>query len=86
MTPDPILTQLVAQARADLAQRLGQSAQSFQLTRAEAVEWPDSSLGCPKPGFMYSQVVTSGYLIVLEANGKQYEYHADRRRAFLCQK
>ena len=86
MTPDPIVAQLVAQARADLAGRLGLSAESFQLTRAEAVEWPDSSLGCPKPGLMYSQIVTPGYLIVLEANGQAYEYHADRRRASLCQK
>jgi hypothetical protein len=86
MTADPVVAQLVAQARADLAQRLGLSAESFQLTSAEAVEWPDTSLGCPKPGFMYAQVITPGYLIVLEADGQKYEYHADSRRVSLCQK
>ena len=86
MTPDPGAAQLVAQARADLAQRLGLPADSFQLTRAEAVEWPDSSLGCPQPGFMYSQIVTAGYLIVLESNGKAYEYHADRQHVVYCEK
>ncbi len=86
MNPDPNMAPLVEQARADLAQRLGSSAESFKLKRAEAVEWRDTSLGCPKPGLMYAQVITPGYLIVLEANGKEYEYHADRRRASLCEK
>jgi hypothetical protein len=86
MPADPKLAQLVAQAREDLARRLGLTVESTQLRRAEAVEWPDTSLGCPRPGFMYAQVVTPGYLIVLVADGKEYEYHADGRRASLCVK
>jgi hypothetical protein len=86
MPTDPILAQLVAQSRADLARRLVLSVDSVQLIRAAAVDWPDSSLGCPRPGLMYAQMVTPGYLIVLGANGKEYEYHADRRSASLCVK
>jgi hypothetical protein len=86
LSSDPILAQLVLQARADLARRLGLSAESFQLKRAEAVEWPDTSLGCPRPGLMYAQVITPGYLIVLGANNREYEYHSDSRRVFLCEK
>lgn len=86
MTPDPDARRLAAQARSDLAQRLTISADSIRLTRTEAVEWPDTSLGCPKPGFMYAQVVTPGYRIVLEAGGKTYEYHSDRQQVSLCEK
>ena len=86
MNLDPNLVPLVEQARTDLAQRLGSPAGSFTLKRAEAIEWPDASLGCPKPGIVYAQVLTPGYLIVLEANGKDYEYHADRRHVVYCEK
>lgn len=37
----------------------------------------DSSLGCPEPGMSYTQVVTSGYIVLLQAGGQQYEYHTD---------
>lgn len=86
MNLDPNLAPLVEQARADLAGRLGSSAGSFTVKRAEAIEWPDASLGCPKPGMVYAQVITPGYLIVLGADGKEYEYHADRRRVVYCEK
>lgn len=49
-------------------------------------EWPDSSLGCPRQGEMYSQIVTPGYLVMISAAGKQLEYHADSRgHIVLCQ-
>ena len=57
-----------------------------QVQQVEPREWPDSSLGCPRPGFMYSQVVTPGYLIVLQAGSRVLEYHSDARaRVVLCQ-
>lgn len=42
----------------------------------EAIDWPDSSLGCPQPGMMYAQVITPGYRMVLEAGGEEYVFHA----------
>ena len=63
---------------ADLAGQLGIAAEAITVRSVEAVEWPDASLGCPKPGMMYAQVITPGYRIVLEANGQSYEYHAGR--------
>jgi hypothetical protein len=56
-----------------------------RLIRVEAREWSDASLGCPKPGQMYAQVITPGYLVVLEAGGQRLEYHTDAgRRVELC--
>jgi hypothetical protein len=67
MPPDAALQGLVAQAREDLADRLSIAVDQISLTEVEAVEWPDASLGCPEPGKVYAQMVTSGYRIVLEA-------------------
>ena len=70
---------LVARAVADLAQRLGMDADQIEVVSVRAVEWRDGSLGCPSGGMMYPQVITPGYLIVLSANGVQYEYHTGDR-------
>ena len=69
---------VVELAVADLAGQLGIAAEAITVHSVAAVEWPDASLGCPKPGMMYAQVITPGYRIVLEANGQSYEYHAGR--------
>lgn len=78
--------QVVDVAKADLAQRLNISAGEIQVVKVEAVQWRDSSLGCPKPGMMYAQVITPGYQIILSAQGKEYDYRATTTRAFLCEK
>lgn len=71
----------------ELAKRLGVPKSSIKVILAEAVEWPDASLGCAKPGMMYAQVITPGYRIVLEAGGKRYEYHTGREgRATWCER
>lgn len=85
VTPASLLERFIQEAIADLARRLGIAPTAITVTRAEAVEWSDTSLGCPQPGMMYAQVITPGYLIVLEANGQTYEYHASRSRIFLCE-
>jgi hypothetical protein len=73
-------------ARHELAARLGIDASEVSVSSAAAVTWPDSSLGCPQPGMAYAQVVTPGYLIVLEAGGRHYEYHAGRDgKVFYCE-
>jgi hypothetical protein len=66
---------LEAEAIADLAGRIGVDASAISVTRHDEVSWSDGSLGCPKPGFNYIQVITAGYLIVLTADGRDYEYH-----------
>ena len=69
---------LIEKAKDDLAQQLSIPVDQIELKRAEAVTWPDASLGCPQPGMAYAEVLTSGYLILLEANNKEYEYHTSR--------
>lgn len=72
----PALAAMVDQARTDLADRVGVAPGEIGLTAVESVMWPDSSLGCPRPGFSYLQVLTEGVKIRLTAAGVDYEYHA----------
>ena len=82
---EPRAAPLVQQAVADAAQRTGLAPSAVRVVQVEAREWRDASLGCPRPGRMYAQVLTPGYLIVLEAAGQRLEYHADGgRRVELC--
>ena len=76
--PSSGLESLINKANEDLAQRLSISITEIDLVEAKEVVWPDASLGCPQPGMMYAQVLTNGYLIMLEVNGRLYEYHTSR--------
>jgi len=49
-----------------------------------AVDWPDSSIGCPQPGRAYLQVVTPGHKITLRANGQIYFVHEANHHAIVC--
>jgi hypothetical protein len=82
----PGLQALIEKAEEDLAQRLSMEMAQISLIKAEDVVWADSSLGCPQSGTVYIQVLTSGFLIHLEAAGKVYEYHTDfNEQAILCE-
>jgi hypothetical protein len=58
-----------------LAKSLNAPVEQIKLLSTEAVEWPDGCLGVARPGVMCAQVITPGFRILLEADGKQYEYH-----------
>lgn len=74
-TANPERQAAVDLAKTKLAARLGVDAAKITLVSADAVDWPDTSLGVPEAGKMYAQVITHGYKIILSANGAQYEYH-----------
>jgi hypothetical protein len=82
---DPEARAAVQLAIEDLVQRFATERRAIHVLRAAAVEWSDTSLGCPEEGMMYAQVITPGFLILLAAEGKLYEYHTDRGNyAVLC--
>ncbi len=64
-------------SRADLAQRLNVDPDTITLVSVEHVDWPNGCLGIQQPGVMCAMVITPGYKVVLEADGKQYEYHTN---------
>ena len=74
------------QARKQLAEKLGLAPEEVSLIGAEKVTWPDTSLGCPKPGEMYAQMVVEGFKVELLAAGSRYVFHAGSdRKPFLCE-
>jgi len=81
---DPALQRLVMRAKEDLARQLSSEVDQVDLVEVSAVEWSDASLGCPEPGKVYAQVITSGYRIVLKASGENYEYHGDTQQQVVC--
>lgn len=67
----------------DAAGRLGVAPGAVAVVRVEPRDWSDSSLGCPREGEFYAQVITPGYLIVVEGNGEELEYHTDEAGNFV---
>ena len=81
----PPINSLVDQAIADLARRESVAPADIGLELYEEVTWPDSSLGCPRPGMHYLQVPADGARIVLRLGNVLWEYHSGGRRPlFLC--
>jgi hypothetical protein len=71
--------------RADAATRTGTDVRNVQVVRVERKDWPDSALGCPRPGELYAQVITPGWLIEVRSGQMVFEYHTDAADGFvLC--
>jgi Ferritin-like domain len=64
---------------AAIADDLGAPPETVQVVSMEPRNWPDTSLGCPQPDMLYAQVVTPGYLVLVDVSGKRIEYHTDER-------
>ena len=73
----PNLQSLVDRAKGDLADRFSIPLAEIGVAAIFEVTWPDSGLGCPQTGMASAQVLTPGYLILLEYNNNRYEYHAN---------
>jgi hypothetical protein len=82
----PLDNSPVGQAVKDLAQRLGVQPDEIELIGEKKVSWSDGSLGCPKPGMMYTQALVDGLQILLRVDGVDYAYHSGRGKPpFYCE-
>lgn len=80
--PDALVDAIVS----DLVQRTGGVKSDITVLRAEAVTWPDGSMGCPQPGQVYTQATVDGYWVVLGYHGREYDYRAAASGYFfLCE-
>lgn len=69
-----------------LASMLAIPAGEIQLVSQETATWADATLGCGPNDVFGAQVLVPGYRIILEARGRQYEYHTDLEgRVVWCQ-
>lgn len=63
--------------RQTLMQQLQVDADEIEIVSVEAVEWPDACLGVYNEDELCAQVITPGYRVILEAEGRTYEYHTN---------
>lgn len=69
--PDQVMESIFA----NLGQHLDvDSLDGIEITRAEAVTWPDGSLGCPQPGEFYTQALVDGFHVELMFDGRIFDY------------
>jgi hypothetical protein len=67
-----------AGARAALATRLGVDELAIRRVEVTSQEWPDACLGVARSGQMCAQVITPGWVVVMETGGRQYRAHTDQ--------
>jgi hypothetical protein len=64
----------LSRSRADLADRLNMDPKSIrQVGDIELTNWPDACLGVSQPDVACAQVITPGFRLFLEANGRTYQ-------------
>jgi len=73
------------QARAEIAKQLRAPASEFTVVTVEPAQWSDSSLGCRKPNSMYREVMSNGYVVVLERQGTRHQVNVAGTRAVMCE-
>jgi hypothetical protein len=71
---------------ADAAARLSVDPSSVTIVAAQTQTFSDGSLGCPKPGEMYTQALVDGYQVIVEGDGTQLDYRGSGPGRFkLCE-
>ncbi len=77
-TPTPVdLTPAQRAAVAALSDKLSLPASKITVVSTDTVTWPDGCLGIVRIGVMCTQAEVPGFKIILEANGKKYEFHTN---------
>ncbi|HVO10324.1 MAG TPA: hypothetical protein VMX54_06165 [Vicinamibacteria bacterium] len=71
-------------ARRAVAEALAVGEDAVSVETTEAVDWPDTGLGCPLKGEVNAQVITPGYRVAVRAGGERLEVHVGGGRARVC--
>jgi hypothetical protein len=79
--PLPVLVALRS-----LSESLAITIDQIEIVSVEEVEWTDSCLGLGGPAESCLATMTPGYLIILQAGGTEFEFHADLTGENLRQK
>lgn len=65
----PVVQGPAAVAQQVLAQDTGTDYKDIEIVSVEAVNFSDSSLGCPQPDMSYLQVITPGHKVIAKVPG-----------------
>ena len=81
---DPVSRSMIDLTRRDAADRLAVPETQIRLVSLLIVNWPDSSLGCPKADGVYADQFTPGYRIVFRSRDTNFIYHTSIRDFVRC--
>lgn len=70
----------ILRAKEDLAGRLKIKPDDVHDGSVTEKEFPDASLGAPVDDEMSAQMISDGWQIILKADGKDFEYRADKNQ------
>jgi hypothetical protein len=74
----------IERARQDLAARLSVNEDDIEAGLVEDADFPDMALGAAREGEMSGQMITPGWRILLNVNGKSFEYRANKHQLRLA--
>lgn len=57
---------------------------TVSMLKVQAMQWPNSSLGCAEPGVEYLQQVIPGYFVSFSVEGKIYTVHIGGESTVIC--
>jgi hypothetical protein len=69
-----------------LAARLGMRPEGISIQETTATEWPDSSLGCPQKGLVYTARVIPGFVVRLRVDDQILDLRVGEGRAVVCER
>lgn len=72
-------------ARAEVVRRLNVSPNAVEVVSATPHTWPNSGLGCAKPGEQTAQVLRSGYVVLFKTPKGTQRVHATDQYAVICE-
>ena len=61
-----------------ISQNLGVAIEKMQITNVEKMDWPNGCLGLPQGDEVCTEVITPGWLLTFNIDGKEYKYHVDK--------
>ncbi|MDX1521065.1 MAG: hypothetical protein R3264_05525, partial [Anaerolineae bacterium] len=72
--PEGITNNTFDEIVADASQRTGVPPSEIEVVSSDPETFNDASLGCPEPGRMYAQVITDGFVVLVDADGVVLDY------------
>ena len=74
---------LYFQVTEDIKLHIGVLPGTVKIDSVERVDWPDASLGNPRPGLSFAQVIVPGFRMTFEWAGATFTYHTSMDRVIL---
>jgi len=84
LAADPSPTDPNTVARQTVAAALGINETEARVISREERDFADGSLDCPQPGTAYAQVITPGFRILVEANGRRFDVRVAGTGGRIC--